>query len=415
MRTVIVTLLLGFALNVSAQRECASHQYVDQLTIADPSYKNRLADIETFIQRHMAVAATSRLSATTVVKIPVVIHVLYNKATQNISDAQIKSQIDALNRDYRKKNADTANTPDRFKGIAADAGIEFALATADPSGRATTGIIRKQTSVSYWQPDDKIKLSAQGGDDAWDTKSYLNIWVGYMHTLLGYSSAPGGPADKDGVVINVSAFGTMNVSAPYDLGRTATHEVGHWLGLRHIWGDESCGNDFVDDTPVQGSFTSGCPNGFRTTCNNGSLGDMYMNYMDFTNDACLNLFTKGQKERMRALFDDGGPRYELLNSKGLNTPWNTIEEAPVANEVIANAVSKIFPNPAQNEITLTVGADAKWIGKEVRIVSISGGVIQKVIIATASQKINIANLKAGMYLLQGENGADKFHEKLIKL
>jgi hypothetical protein len=366
-----------------------------------------------------------RLAANYLIRIPVVIHVLYNTASQNISDAQIQSQLDALNRDFRRKNADTVNTPDRFKPFAADVQIEFFLATADPKGKATNGIIRKQTSVGYWQMDDKIKYTANGGDDAWDSRYYLNIWIGNTRSLLGYSSAVGGPADKDGIVINTTAFGTINMSGPYDNGRTVVHEVGHWLGLKHIWGDTYCGDDGVDDTPKQGGFTTGCPTGFRTSCSNGDLGDMYMNYMDFTNDACLNLFTKGQAAKMRGLFEEGGARYAMLASRGLNQPW--LEEAPIvittpettttpAAPIVPTTTNsiKLYPNPSVQSFVLEF-EDASWIGKEINIINLNGVSVQKVKLTAQKQTITISHLARGVYFVRGRNGDKKIMQKLVKL
>jgi hypothetical protein len=413
MRTVLSGICLLLSIIVFAQRECASSLYLDQQKSFDPSLSNKLNEIERFISNQNFSAKANGEFGPVIIKIPVVIHVLYSKDYQNISDAQIQSQIDALNKDFRRRNADTVNTPERFKQLAADVQIEFALATADPKGRATTGVIRKQTSVKYWSADDKIKFSSQGGDDAWDSHSYLNFWVGDLSTLLGYSSAMGGAAEKDGVVINYTTFGTINISGVYNLGRTATHEVGHWLGLKHIWGDTYCGDDAVDDTPKQGNFTAGCPSGFRSSCSNGTMGDMYMNYMDFTNDACMNLFTQGQKQRMLALFSQGGPRASLLSSKGLSQPWNF--EAP-APEVITTSTHKFsfYPNPTSGEIVLQF-EDADWIGKTVSIISVNGTVLSRIQIGSKAQRINIASLKAGMYFIQGENGDQKIREKLVKL
>jgi hypothetical protein len=337
--------------------------------------------------------------------------VLYKTAGQNISDDQIMTQIEALNKDFRRRNSDTVNTPERFKSVAADIQVEFALATADPKGRATNGIIRKAASISRWTIDDKIKFSSQGGDDAWDSRYYLNVWIGDLGTLLGYSSVPGAPAEKDGVVINYTTFGTINVNAPYDLGRTATHEVGHWLGLKHIWGDSYCGDDLVDDTPKQGNFTTGCPTTFRSSCSNGDLGDMYMNYMDFTNDACMNLFTQGQKQRMLSMFNAGGPRNLLLSSKGLNQPWST--ESPI--EQITNPSLKIYPNPASSEITLDFEYNSSWIGKTISIISVNGTILSRVQINSKIQKINLTQLRPGMYFIQGENAGQKIREKFVRL
>lgn len=410
MRTILSGICLLMVFISFAQRECASSAYTDQLKAIDPSFATRINQIESFV-RNQKLLKFNGEEAPSVIKIPVVVHVLYKSAAQNISDEQIQSQIDALNRDFRRRNSDTVNTPDRFKSVAADVGIEFALATADPNGRATTGIIRKATNVYHWSTDDKIKFSSQDGDDAWDSRYYLNLWVGDLGTTLGYSSIPGAPAEKDGVVINYTAFGTINTNAPFNLGRTATHEIGHWFNLKHIWGDSYCGDDLVDDTPTQGNFTAGCPNTFRSTCNNGALGDMYMNYMDYTNDACMNLFTAGQKQRMLALFSAGGPRSSLLSSKGLSKPW-TVEapaELPAANGF------KIYPNPANGEVFLNLNNLSGWMGKTVSIVNINGVIVLKVMINTKAQKITISQLPSGMYFIEGENGNQKLREKLIKL
>jgi hypothetical protein len=411
MRTILSGICLLVTTIAFAQRECASSIYIDQQKSVDPALTNKIIDIENFV-RSQQTAKLSGQEAPNVITIPVVIHVLYKKTSQNISDEQIKSQIDALNRDFRRRNADSVNTPDRFKSAATDIQIQFELATADPKGRATNGIIRKPTSVNSWTTDDKIKFSTQGGDDAWDSRYYLNFWIGDLGTLLGYSSIPGAVMEKDGVVINYTTFGTINVNAPYDLGRTATHEVGHWLGLKHIWGDSYCGDDLVDDTPKQGNFTSGCPNSFRSTCGNGEMGDMYMNYMDFTNDACMNLFTAGQKKRMWALFNSGGPRNLILASKGLNKPWVT--ELPVETPVINN-IFKSYPNPTNGAMVLDFDYNADWIGKTVSIVNINGVVVSKFQISSKAEKINLSQLKAGMYFIQAENGEQKLREKFIKL
>ncbi|HEU4470082.1 MAG TPA: M43 family zinc metalloprotease [Flavisolibacter sp.] len=416
MRTILFGICMLFAFSVCAQRPCASSDYTTFQQSNDPSVREQLNRVEAFIRsQQFASRMTGIEGEETIIRIPVVVHVLYNTAAQNISDAQVKSQIDALNRDFRRNNADTVNTPARFRSLAADIKIEFALAKADPKGRATTGIVRKQSSVKEWKMDDKIKFTAQGGDDAWDSRSYLNIWVGPMRSLLGYASYVGGPADKDGIVINTTAFGTVNVAAPYHLGRTAVHEVGHWLGLKHIWGDTYCGDDAVGDTPKQGNFTPGCPSTFRSSCSNGTDGDMYMNYMDFTDDACVNLFTNGQKARMLALFNAGGPRHAILSSKGLHEPW--VEEAPPAEEpqAVVPAAVRLYPNPAVSELVLNFDTDASWIGKSVSIVNQHGVVLMTGRVCAAAHRMNLSSLKPGMYFVLAENGEQKIREKFIKL
>ncbi len=409
MRSFVILAFLFSCQSLLAQRECASTQYVQEQKIAQPALEQQLISVENFIKTHtISSSEATRITGTTIVKIPVVIHVLYNNASQNISDEQVRSQIDALNRDFRRRNTDTSNTPLAFRDAAADVMIEFVLATADPSGRKTSGIIRKQTSVADWKMDDKIKFSSQGGNDAWDSRYYLNVWVGQMRSLLGYSSAPGAAPEKDGIVIATSAFGTIGKAAPYHLGRTLVHEVGHWLGLRHIWGDTYCGNDLVSDTPKQGGFTTGCPTGYRSTCSNN--GDMFMNYMDFTDDACMNLFTNGQKERMRSHFYEGGPRNAMLNSKGLHAPWST----GVAEVSGGRKSFSVYPNPAQHQLVIELGGDNRF-ASYAEIVSLNGVVVKKERITGSATTVNLQGLAAGMYYIQVRNGEQLLRQKFVRL
>ena len=216
-----------------------------------------------------------------------VVHVVWNTAAQNISDAQVTSQIDVLNRDFRATNPDVANVP-VFAGLVADARIEFLLATTDPDGNAHQRHHPDATDRSFH--DDAVKSAATGGADPWPADRYLNLWVCQLGGgLLGYAQFPGGPAQTDGVVVLHTAFGTTGTAAPpFDLGRTATHEIGHWLNLFHIWGDDGTGcngSDLVEDTPNQAGPNTGVPTFPHVSCNNGPNGDLFMNYMDYTDDA----------------------------------------------------------------------------------------------------------------------------------
>ena len=277
----------------------------------NPALESRMEQIETFTQAKIAEMQTNRIDGN-IITIPVVIHVLYRNSTENISVAQIQSQIDVLNEDFRRTNPDADNVWSQ----AADSEIQFCMATVDPNGNATTGITRKSTTRQDWGTTDDMKKASQGGVNPWNTSEYLNMWIvprmtSGGNTILGYAQFPGGSAATDGVVMAYNYFGRVgNVSAPFDGGRTTTHEVGHFLNLRHIWGDANCGNDFVSDTPTHQTSNGGCPIG-QVSC--GST-DMVQNYMDYTNDSCMNLFTQGQKNRMRATLLSGGFRAALAQS-----------------------------------------------------------------------------------------------------
>ena len=231
-------------------------------------------------------------AAEDIITIPVVVHIVYNTSSENLSDAQVQSQIAVLNEDFRRLNADA-------------------------SGNTTSGITRTATSTTSFSTNDYVKYSSNGGKDAWATDKYLNIWVCDLSGgTLGYAQFPGsGAAETDGVVISYRYFGRGgSAQAPFDKGRTASHEVGHWLNLRHIWGDGGCSyDDYVNDTPIAGDAHYGCPSWPTSTC---SSYDMYMNYMDYVDDACMNMFSTGQKNRMRALFASGGFRESILSSNG---------------------------------------------------------------------------------------------------
>ncbi len=305
---LFATIFTLFSLTLNAQhRNCGSMHYLDQQIEQNPERKQALENIERHTQQWQN--AGQRVNG--VITIPTVVHVLYTSSASNISDAQIQSQIDVLNADFRRTNSDANNTWSQ----AADSEIEFCLASVDPNGNATNGITRTATTNSAFGTNDAMKFSSSGGVDAWPTGDYLNMWVcGIGGGILGYAQFPGGSAATDGVVCDYRYFGTMGTAqAPFDLGRTTTHEVGHWLNLRHIWGDGNCNaDDFVSDTPTSDAANYGCASG-HVSCNST---DMVENYMDYSDDACMNLYTQGQKNRMRALFDPGGFRASLLNSNG---------------------------------------------------------------------------------------------------
>jgi hypothetical protein len=296
-------------LQIPLHRTCGAPE-VHQRLLENREYQANRLRIEINARRFAAERATGRAG---VVTVPVVVHVIYETAVQNVSDTQVKSQIDVLNKDYRGLNPDRANVPGVWTALIGDSRVEFCLATKDPDGNPTTGITRTSTTVGSFSTNEDVKYSARGGADAWPADKYLNIWVCNLGGgLLGYAQFPGGPQETDGVVILYTAFGTIGTaSAPFNLGRTATHEIGHWLDLFHIWGDKlGCtGDDLVADTPVQQGPNYGKPAFPHTTCGNGSNGDMFMNYMDYVDDDTMILFTLGQVVRIAATLD--GPRSSI--------------------------------------------------------------------------------------------------------
>jgi hypothetical protein len=204
-------------------------------------------------------------------------------------------------------NSDVQSVPSVWRDIVGNASIVFKLADRDPNGATTNGITRTSTHVESFSDDDAVKSITTGGADAWPADRYLNLWVCHLQDILGYSQFPGGPAPTDGVVIDYRAFGTIGTAGPpFNLGRTATHEVGHWLNLFHIWGDDGTGctgTDQVDDTPNQAGPNTGNPTFPHITCNNSPNGDMFVNFMDYVDDRCMVMFTAGQVERMHAALD----------------------------------------------------------------------------------------------------------------
>jgi hypothetical protein len=291
----------------SRRRQCGTMGAHFHLLETVPGFRRRQAILEAATRRQMVSRRPIRTGITT---IQVVVHVVYRTSDESISAAQVKSQISVLNKDYRASNSDRNGTPSVWRGLVTDARLEFALATKDPHGKKTSGITRTKTTRTSFGTDDTVKSALKGGADPWPADKYLNVWVCTLAGgLLGYAQFPGGPAKTDGVVILNSAFGTKGTAtSPFNLGRTATHEIGHWLNLRHIWGDtEDCsGTDFVADTPNAAGPNYGKPRFPHVTCGNGPSGDMYMNYMDYVDDDSMFMFTTQQVSRMHAVLD--GPR-----------------------------------------------------------------------------------------------------------
>ena len=282
------------------RRNCGTMAVHMMLLEKHPEMRARLFKLERDTERMRSTLAVAKLKTKTV---KVVVNVVFKTDAQNLSDAQIRSQIKVLNQDFGATNPDRTKVPTPWKGLVTDTRIRFTLAK-------TT---RTKTTKSSFGQDDGVKKAATGGIPPFSPKTHLNLWVCALGgSLLGYAQFPGGPAATDGVVINFQAFGTMGTAAsPFNKGRSATHEVGHYFNLRHIWGDtDDCsGSDMVADTPNAATPNFGTPSFPSVSCNNGPNGDMFMNYMDYVDDAAMFMFTTQQVARMRATL--AGPRSGL--------------------------------------------------------------------------------------------------------
>ena len=312
---VTISFLFYYSLVSAQKKECGTMEYLEYLKMQDLKLENLMLKNEQAMQNWIKTHPSSKSTKTTIITIPVVVHVVYNNSTENISTAQILSAIEIINKDYRRLNADTSATPSVFAALGADCGIEFCLATTDPNGNSTSGITRTATSQTSFSAgtytgviysDDGVKYTSQGGIDAWNTSQYLNIWVCDINGYNGYATFPGSPASSDGVVVDFTRFGDFTAGSTSFMIRTASHEIGHWLNLNHTWGENwlttsNCGDDFCNDTPTESAATYGCgtfPYNAFNACNSGPNGEMYMNFMDYTD--CRNIFTQDQKTRMIA-------------------------------------------------------------------------------------------------------------------
>jgi hypothetical protein len=418
----LTSLMVLGSKNVNAQHEkCATMSNWANHAAHDEDSEARMQAVEAQTQNWISQNVTRKTNA--VITIPVVVHVVYNTAEQNISDAQIYSQIDALNEDFRLLNADSLLPSNPFWNYSADTEIEFCLATRDPNGQATTGITRTFTDSVSFSAMGYEKFSSTGGADNWEPTEYLNMWVvnfGPNNTTLGYAAFPSDlnwyPAE-DGVVVRHEAFGTIGTAGTNgfggnNLGRTATHEVGHWLNLRHIWGDQYCGDDFCSDTPVHEDANYGCPSFPHNTDNfctpsSGPDGEMFMNYMDYPDDACLVMFTFDQKSRMLAALN--GPRSGILSSMGCSAPIG-LQEADLKEKLT------VYPNPATGSINLSFTTGER-MNMELRMYNALGDLVYsrsyEMVNSITENAIDVSHLSKGFYTLEIQTPNTKLTEKVI--
>jgi Pregnancy-associated plasma protein-A/Secretion system C-terminal sorting domain len=341
---------------------------------------------------------TSEISDDMTLYIPIVFHIVYANAAQNISVDQIQSQLDVINEDFSRANADASQTLDAFKLLAGNPRIQFFIGNRD----GVAGITRTSTTHMPFANDD-LHLSLKGGKDAWETDKFLNVWVADLGgQLFGYGASPGSPSFRDGVAVHYQNFGRhANAIAPYNLGRTLTHEIGHWLGLQHIWGNGGCDStDGIDDTPSQDHPVTGC-NLASVSC--GTI-NMVQNFMNSSTDQCMNFFTIQQSSRMRKTLTE------------LRPGAFTIEHLVTALEDNTAIVTEIFPNPLRDDRSITVRLRKdRPAATSFYIVNLQGKVIREFSIDALSEEIEIdmTGEANGFYIAHVLSGQYEIKRKVI--
>lgn len=387
------------------QRTCASYEVMQDMMLKDPQVKSNIEANEILIQKWIDENAglQNQRTSSAVITIPVVVHVIhFGEAVgtgANISENQVLSQIIALNEDFRKLNGDQLAGTHPFAAYTADAQLEFCMAKRTPSGASTNGIERINGGKSSWtktEIENTLKPAT-----IWDRNKYLNVWTvsfgGSDAGLLGYATWPGSTASNDGVVIRYNSYGYVdNVDPPFDYGRTAVHEIGHWFNLRHIWGDNqpNCGDDLVSDTKPSFSPNFNCPS-FPNNANNGcgtdANGDMYMNFMDYVDDACMVMFTTGQANRMAATLNSS--RSSLKTSNGCSTVG--LDE----QEILQSAV-QIYPNPNTGNFFLSFNNSLND-KVSVSVYNVIGETVyQETEVYSYPHEINLPNASNGIYSIK---------------
>ena len=422
MKNIILTLSILVVLSsfIIAQDRCGTMIYYEQQLQKHPELKDiNDAFEERMNQTSLRIYDNTSFKTDAVIRIPVVVHVVYQNAIQNISDAQILSQIDALNRDFNHQNPDSLPDTHPFYNIVGNPDIEFCLATVDENLNPTTGITRSSTTVPHFNLDegsaDNVKFRAYGGYDAWDQAKYLNFWVCNLESpVLGYAQFPstmGADPFADGVVLAYGCFGGIGTATGRPYARTAAHEVGHWLGLRHIWGDAICGNDHIADTPPAENKDFGCPSfPWRAlgSCGQDANGEMYMNYMNYVDDYCMNSFTKGQVAVMHNVLDN--ERVELKRSDKCNTTLS------VKNATNADALFKVVSNINDGTYQVNLAPELYNTDIKIYITDMLGNIVTTVN-GNFDRPIilNINNESAGMYFINIKHSKFEATTKVMKL
>jgi hypothetical protein len=393
---------------IIAQRSCASYEHLQEQMKNDPAFAKKMQDYEQAYQKYLR---GNKNTQTTTATIPVIVHVVYNTPEQNISDAQVQSQIDVLNEDFTATNKDYNGYDAGYGAVKGDMSIKFCVVQ----------IRHVATTKKSFGFADQVKKTKTGGDDAIDPEHTLNIWVCNLgQNLLGYAQFPGGAPETFGIVILYSAFGRgtqYNLLSDYNLGRTATHEVGHCLGLRHIWGDARCGNDLVDDTPLHNDANFGCPGeGHRSTCTGTPL-EMWMNYMDYTDDRCMYFFSDGQVGRANFYISNDPQLMTIVNSGACTSgPGNKLITVQQTVPETNHGSFAVYPTVTAGPATINYSAINSGL-VQLNVYNQSGMLVMKqqmvVVAGENSKQLDLTGLSNGFYLVQINQNNQRSIQKII--
>lgn len=407
---ILISVFFSFAVNSQHVNRCGSTEMIRQQKAIDPAYAKKIQDIEKTRSNY---SGSGKKGNPVTITIPVAVHVLYYNSEQNISDAQVQSQIDVLNEDFTALNSDYNNYDAGYKSVKGNLEIKYCL----------TQVIHKQTQHKSFALTDNMKYTKKGGSDALDPMHILNIWVCDLgSSTLGFAYYPGISPEKFGVVCHTKAFGRgsqYNLFANYDLGRTMTHEIGHCFGFVHIWGDSYCGNDFVEDTPLQNDPNFGCPGpGHLSTCT-GTPPEMWMNYMDYSSDKCMYFFSDGQAARANYFISTDPQLKSIINSSCTSTSNKELITSNLSGKInskITNKIFSIYPTITADRLMISI-SNNKTGKAEILVYNTLGLLLmkQQAFISEGSNltDLNVSKLKNGTYVLKLNQGSDQLTGKFI--
>lgn len=352
----------------------------DSVTGQRVAYASRLLD---------SLARRATVENRAEIVIPVAVHIVWQKPDESISEERVFSQIETLNRDFNGEDTDLVSVPKEFEGLVSKNGFRFCLAATDPQGRITSGILKVKTDIDVIGTKNELYSTASGGSDAWDTQRYLNIWVANTGDFLtGFGTYPGQVSpDREGLVIHPRYFGRNN-SNRYNLGRVAVHEAGHYFGLLHPWSDdEECStDDGVADTPPQLAPHKGCPAHPQMSCDNAN---MFMNFMDYVDDECMVMFTKGQMDRMMNTIEAFRPGLISANPSCVGQGGQKSEP-----------VFTLSPNPSAGTVQVKFKNNMSEIDKVEIFNSVGQKVFQVKTVLFDGAQLDLPNLIAGVYFVK---------------